>query len=171
MDNFYVDVPICGYHYYMKRCWILTIGEQFETFPEEDNNSDRHAVAVTTLNSQEVVGHLPREISAVVWYFLKHKGMITGEMVGRTKRSRPAQGRLEILARLKLYHTKSEVVDKAKQLSCIVFSSMNSHLTLLCASVFAVPLPILLPIFRQNLPFVAHSHFSSINACILTPMN
>ena len=42
----------------IKRGWTLTGGEWFETFPEGDNTSDRHAVAVTKLNSYEVVGRL-----------------------------------------------------------------------------------------------------------------
>lgn len=122
MDHFFVDVPIRGYHHYMKRGWIPTVGEQLRMFPEEDNSSDRHAVAVTRLNSQEVVGHLPREISAVAWHFLKHKGEITGEVMGRRKRSRLAQGGLEIPARLKLYHPRTEVVNKAKELITRKFS-------------------------------------------------
>ena len=45
-------------HQATKQGWA-TAREQLETFPEEDNASDRHAVAVTKLNSYEVVGHLP----------------------------------------------------------------------------------------------------------------
>ena len=66
---------------------------------------------LTTLNSYEMVGHLPREISAVVWCFLKHKGEITDKVLGRSKRSRFTQGRLEIPARLKLYHSRMEILN------------------------------------------------------------
>ena len=50
-------------HQAIKWGWTPTAREQLETFPEEDNTSDRHTVAIT--NSHEVVSHLPREICAV----------------------------------------------------------------------------------------------------------
>ena len=46
------------------------------------------------------------------WYFLTAQG----KLVGRTKHSSLTQGRLETLARLKLYHSRTEMVNKAKEL-------------------------------------------------------
>ena len=40
-------------HQAIKQGWTPTAGEQFKTFPKEDNTSDRHAVAV--LNEAELV--------------------------------------------------------------------------------------------------------------------
>ena len=39
-----------------------------------------------------------------------------GEVVGRRKCSSVAQGRLETLARLKLYHPRTEMVNEAKEI-------------------------------------------------------
>lgn len=64
---------------------IPTLGEQLEIFSEEGNSSDGHTVVITRPNSQEVVGHLPWEISAMVWYFLRQKGKITDKVVGSRK--------------------------------------------------------------------------------------
>ena len=48
----------------------------------------------------------------LTWHFL----MAQGEVVGRRKCSSLAQGRIETLARLKLYHPSMEMVNKAKEL-------------------------------------------------------
>ena len=61
---------MCLYKYYTKpqsEVGLYTAGEQLETFPKEDNASDRRTVTVTKLNSYKVVGHLPRKICAVAW--------------------------------------------------------------------------------------------------------
>ena len=47
-----------------------------------------------------------------MWQFLKEQS----EVVGKRKRSSLAQGRLEPLVRLKLYHPRTEMVNKAKEL-------------------------------------------------------
>ena len=65
---------------------------------------------------------MPREISAVARYFLKHEGEITGKVMRRKKCSRLTQGRVEIPARLKLYHPRTKMLNKAKELISRMFS-------------------------------------------------
>ena len=36
---------------------------------EAHNSEDRFTVYVAVLNTREIVGHVPRELSRIVWYF------------------------------------------------------------------------------------------------------
>ena len=67
-----------GHHVY-KRVWSPCVGESLETFCEEDNERDKHAVAVHLSNCSTVAGHIPREITRTCHFFIKNKGEITGE--------------------------------------------------------------------------------------------
>ena len=51
-----------GHHVY-KFVWTPVIGQELKTKLEEDNEHDKHAVAV--LLDDQIVGHLPRSISRV----------------------------------------------------------------------------------------------------------
>ena len=42
------------------------------------------------------VGHMPREISQVCWYFLDHDGEVTCRITGRRVRSSLSQGGLDV---------------------------------------------------------------------------
>ena len=81
-NQFVVKCCVCSYHVY-KRMWSPCVGEQFETFCEEDNEHDKYAVAVHLKNSLTVVGHIPREITCTCHFFIKNKGEITGEVSRR----------------------------------------------------------------------------------------
>ena len=67
---------------------------------QEFDNEDQYAVAVfktTTGSSDQVtVGHVPRSISRVCWYFIQHDGEITCKVTGRRRRSDLPQGGLEV---------------------------------------------------------------------------
>jgi len=54
-----------------KRIWSPCVGEQFETFCEEDNEHDKYAVAVHLKNCLTVVGHIPREITPTCHFFIR----------------------------------------------------------------------------------------------------
>ena len=58
------------------------------------NEHDRFAIAITKDDNN--VGHIPREISKVAWYFLQHGGEINCEISGRRKRS-SVSGKGEVL--------------------------------------------------------------------------
>ena len=82
-----------GYHFY-RSVWNARIGEQLQATQDDDNTEDRFAVALTKNN--QTVGHVPREQSRILWYFLSHGGKLTAEVTGRRKRSPLVQGGLEI---------------------------------------------------------------------------
>ena len=66
-----VRTAVRGYHIY-KEVWTPAIGEEFVCRQERDNDHDRHAVSVHK-EGDDVLGHLPREISSVA-FFLEHDG-------------------------------------------------------------------------------------------------
>ena len=88
-----VECVIRGYHVY-KREWNPEIGEKFETEVEDFNEHDRYAVSVQVDN--QTVGHMPREVSKICHYFIKHGGEITGQAIGKRQRSIVSMKGLEI---------------------------------------------------------------------------
>ena len=66
--------------------WSPSVGDEFELEIEELNRHDRYAVAIKV--SGDIVGHVPREFSKIVYYFIKNGGRVTGEV--RAKRQRSA---------------------------------------------------------------------------------
>ena len=94
----------CARHHLYKRIWSPCVGEQFETFCEEDNKHDKYAMAVHLKNSLTVVGHILREITRTCHFFIKNKGEITGEVSGRRQYCTAACGGLEVPCLLTFYH-------------------------------------------------------------------
>ena len=64
------------------REWDSRVGDTFET---EYNRHDRYAVAIRVGN--ETVGHIPREMSNICYYFIQIGGHIRGEVKGQRQRS------------------------------------------------------------------------------------
>ena len=62
-----VESCICGHHV-SKDCWMLAINEVLACAQENENPHDPYAVAVK--KGSLVVGHVPRNISAVCSLFL-----------------------------------------------------------------------------------------------------
>ena len=83
-EHFCLESTVRGHHIY-KRTWTPFIGEVLQTATERSNEHDRFAIAVA--KGSNTVGHIPREISKVAWYFLQHGGEITCEISGRRKLS------------------------------------------------------------------------------------
>jgi len=79
MDSLRLDSVICGHHIY-KDIWTPFTGEILGVEQEAHNTADRFAVAV--VKDETVVGHVPCEVSRLVWYFIKHDGTITCEVNG-----------------------------------------------------------------------------------------
>ena len=52
------------YSFYCWDCWVPTIGEELECKKEIRNMADQYAVAVIKVAGNQIVGHLPRKISA-----------------------------------------------------------------------------------------------------------
>ena len=60
------DSVIRGHHIY-KFTWTPFIGEELILQPEGNNEHDKHAVAV--MKDGIVMGHVPRSVSRVSWFF------------------------------------------------------------------------------------------------------
>ena len=60
---------IRGHHVY-KAVWNPVLGEVHCLAPEEGNEHDRFAICVK--RGDEIIGHIPRELSREVWRFLRH---------------------------------------------------------------------------------------------------
>ena len=97
-----------GYHVY-KEDWDAEIGDELVCKMETGNVKDPYAVAV--IRKKKVVGHLPRKISRITALFLKRKGTVRGEVVGRRRHSADlAQGGVEIPCEITFEGTEAEIV-------------------------------------------------------------
>lgn len=74
---------ITGHHVY-KYVWSPYIGEALSVEQEKDNQYDKYAVSVK--KSGEIVGHVPRSFSKVLWLFLSHGGQINCKVTGKRKK-------------------------------------------------------------------------------------
>ena len=70
-------------HYIYNETWTPSVGEILRVQQEPENAHDRRAVCI--LKSSTIVGHVPRELSRVFWFFLSHGGTISYEITGRRK--------------------------------------------------------------------------------------
>ena len=75
--TFQVRSVVRGHHVY-KTVWTPVVGERLSLSPEDENEHDTHAVAV--LREEAVVGHAPRHLSRVFYFFLRHGRTITTEI-------------------------------------------------------------------------------------------
>ena len=66
-----------------KASWTPTIGELLPLSVEGGNEHDNYAVAV--LKNGDTVGHAPRELSRIFYFFLSHDGTIEAEVAGHRK--------------------------------------------------------------------------------------
>ena len=71
VTTFRIESTVRGHHVY-KAAWSPYIGEELPVQREVNNIHDDFAVAV--LKNGNTVGHVPREISRVCWYFLHKSG-------------------------------------------------------------------------------------------------
>ena len=79
--SFSLESVIRGHHIY-KTVWTPFTGEILTLTIEEGNENDPFAVAVM---KDSVVGHAPRELARVFFFFLRHDGSISAEVVGHRK--------------------------------------------------------------------------------------
>ena len=71
-----------GHHIY-KDVWTPQLNEELQLQREPGNEHDRHAVAV--VKSSTMVGHVPRTISRVCWFFLGRGGQIICRITGHRR--------------------------------------------------------------------------------------
>ena len=79
----YEKTSVIGGHHIYKSVWIPFIGEELVVEAEDGNEHDKNAVAV--MKDGCVVGHVPRCISRVSWFFLKCGGRILCRFTGKRK--------------------------------------------------------------------------------------
>ena len=83
-ESFRLENTVRGHHIF-ERIWMPVIGQLLQVQAETGNEQDPPTVA-TVLNDS-IVGHLPREISRLAFYFVQHAGRNTCEVSGRRKLS------------------------------------------------------------------------------------
>ena len=83
-NNFsYQKASVVRGHHIYKEIWTPAIGEVLHLREEDDNEHDEHAVAVVKASC--VIGHVPRAMSRVCWFFLRRGGQIKCEITGHRK--------------------------------------------------------------------------------------
>ncbi len=66
--------------------WAPFVGERLLLKTEDTNAHDRHAVAIVKdYDDQAVVGHMPRFLLPVSWFFIKRGGTIECTVTGHRK--------------------------------------------------------------------------------------
>ena len=79
METIEVASCVWGHHVY-NRIWTPTLGEELQCITEDSNDSDPYTVAV--MKWDDIVGHVPRRISAACSLFLRRAGMTDCIMTG-----------------------------------------------------------------------------------------
>ena len=62
-----IDSVVHGHHAY-KSVWSLVIGEQLILEKEPANPYNKFAVAL--IGASQIVGHIPKNYSQIMWYFI-----------------------------------------------------------------------------------------------------
>jgi len=112
MASFECESVICGYHIY-QAIWVASYGETFNYMREICNLFD--PFAVTVVRSGEIIGHVPKLISAACSLFLRHSSSIKCKVIGSQQYSRDLpQGRLEIPCTL-TFEGDKKFIEKVKK--------------------------------------------------------
>ncbi len=94
------------------KTWAPKTGELLFTRQERTNLFDKFAVAVTKSAgaSGVVIGHIPKEISEIVWWFLESGGVVQVEVIDSNRRPSLIPGKgLEIRCSLTFFGTLKRV--------------------------------------------------------------
>ena len=81
--DFRIHSCIRGHHVF-KDIWTPYITEELRLEVEEDNQHDRHAVAV--IKNDVIVGHMPRVFARVSFFYLQKGGIIKAIITGHRRR-------------------------------------------------------------------------------------
>ena len=112
-EKFTFDSAVRGYHVY-KVVWKPAIGEKLQADQELDNEVDKFAVKVVKNN--KIVGHLPREYSQILWYFIARGGKICVDVTGRRRHCKQLCGGMEIPCRLVFSCSSKVKINRLKEL-------------------------------------------------------
>ena len=80
----FIDLVVRGFYVY-KEQWTPVVGKMLTCEQEFGNIHDPNAVSV--VRDKIIVGHAPRKISSLCFFFLKKNGTISCQVTGRRRRS------------------------------------------------------------------------------------
>ena len=108
--------PGSGYHDHVyKDPWMYPQqAKKFMLNKELDIAVDKCAEKVVKDN--ETVGHLPREYSRILWYFIARGGKIRVEVTGRRRHCKQLCGGMEIPCRLVFTCSRKAKINRLKEL-------------------------------------------------------
>ena len=93
---FQFSAAVRGFHYYRKS-WLPEPEQTLNCFHEEGNTFDRFAIKVYEKDKNEIVGHLPMEISRVTKFLLDGGANVFAKLTSTHYRRSPlVQGGIEI---------------------------------------------------------------------------
>ena len=110
-----VDSCVRGFHVY-RDIWTPIIGEVFSCEREDGNPMDPYAVAIK--RGSEVIGHVPRVISAACSLFIQRGGAVTCRIIDSHHQysSDLPQGGLQIPCQLVFQSEDTEFIEKLKKI-------------------------------------------------------
>ena len=93
---FQFSAAVRGFYYYRKS-WLPEPEQTVNCFNEEGNTFDRFAIKVCEKGKNEIVGHLPMEISRVTKFLIDRGANVSATLTStHYRRSLPVQGGTEI---------------------------------------------------------------------------
>ena len=107
--TFRIESTVRGHHVY-KAAWSPYIGEELPVQREVSNIHDDFAVAV--LKNGNTVGHVPREISRVCWYFLHKSGSEMTCIVNGDRRRSEVDGKGLVVLCVYIFRGKQKHLDR-----------------------------------------------------------
>ena len=107
--TFRIESTVRGHHVY-KAAWSPYIGEELPVQREVNNIHDDFAVAV--LKNGNTVGHVPREISRVCWYFLHKSGSEMTCIVNGHRRRSEVDGKGLVVPCMYIFRGKQKHLDR-----------------------------------------------------------
>ena len=123
METIEVDSCLRGHHVY-HRIWTPTLGEELRCVIVDSSDKDPYAVAVMKMD--DVVGHVPRRISASCSPYLCRGGIINCVITAsRHFSADTSQAGLEVLCTMKL---KGDPKDVKKKVTKVLTPSRETNL-------------------------------------------
>ncbi len=80
-----INSAVRGFHVY-KYIWMPFMNEALQARQQLGYSEDAYAVVKNTGTGEIVIGHVPREISRICWYFLQNDGEISCTITTADKR-------------------------------------------------------------------------------------